>query len=160
MKERISELEAENKRLTDDIQLKQSNCGLSKSEHVKYVNQLHEVYRNEIEKVEKEKNEVSAIFTSKLDDLKYHLSQLEDSLQTERSAKVQALNDLTYKRIEIEKLQEDNLVKLREVRKHYEDRLLSLQKDVIAKDTQIDEFTQRTQDYQTKIRDIQRDLED
>ena len=160
MKERISELEAENKRLTDDIQLKQSNGGRSKSEHVKYVNQLHEVYRNEIEKVEKEKNEVSAIFTSKLDDLKYHLSQLEDSLQTERSAKVQALNDLTYKRIEIEKLQEDNLVKLREVRKHYEDRLLSLQKDVIAKDTQIDEFTQRTQDYQTKIRDIQRDLED
>jgi hypothetical protein len=67
--------------------------------------------------VEKEKNEVSTIFTSKLDDLKYHLSQLEDSLQSERSAKVQALNDLTYKRIEIEKLQEDNLVKLRDVRK-------------------------------------------
>ena len=77
---------------------------MSKSEHVKYVNQLHEVYRGEIDKVEKEKNEISSIFTLKLDDLKYHLSQLEDSLQSERTAKVQAMNDLTYKRIEIEKL--------------------------------------------------------
>jgi hypothetical protein len=46
------------------------------------------------------------------------------------------------------------------VRKSYEDRLLSLQRDVIARDTQIDEFNQRAQDYQTKIRDIQREFEE
>ncbi len=46
------------------------------------------------------------------------------------------------------------------MRKSYEDRLLSLQRDVIARDTQIDEFNQRAQDYQTKIRDIQREFEE
>jgi len=65
-------------------------------------------------------------------------------MQTERTAKVQALNDLTFKRIEIEKLQEDHLQKLKEVRKQYEDRFLSIQKDVIQRDNQIDEFNQRT----------------
>ena len=38
--------------------------------------------------------------------------------------------------------------------------MLSLQRDVIARDTQIDEFNQRAQDYQTKIRDIQREFEE
>ena len=92
------------------------------------------MYRGEIDKVEKEKNEITASFSSKLEDLKFHLRQLEDTLQTERTAKVQALNDLTFKRIEIEKLQEDHLQKLKEVRKQYEDRFLSLQKDVIQRD--------------------------
>lgn len=44
------------------------------------MNQLHEVYRGEIDKVEKEKTELSLSFSSKLEDLKYHLRQLEDTL--------------------------------------------------------------------------------
>ena len=142
MGDRIAELEAENHKLKESLE--NNNSGrLSKSDHIKYVNQLHEVYRGEIDKVEKEKNEITASFSSKLEDLKFHLRQLEDTLQTERTAKVQALNDLTFKRIEIEKLQEDHLQKLKEVRKQYEDRFLSLQKDVIQRDNQIDEFNQR-----------------
>lgn len=39
-----------------------SSSGLSKSDHIKYVNQLHEVYRGEIEKVEREKGEMGATF--------------------------------------------------------------------------------------------------
>ena len=71
--DRIAELEAENTRLKDELETKASQGGLSKSDHIKYVNQLHEVYRGEIDKVEKEKNEMSSSFSSKLEDLKYHL---------------------------------------------------------------------------------------
>ena len=74
MGDRIAELEAENSKLKDELEIKNShNGGLSKSDHIKYVNQLHEVYRGEIDKVEKEKNELSTSFSSKLEDLKYHL---------------------------------------------------------------------------------------
>ncbi len=81
MSDRIAELEAENTKLKDELEVKNSHTGgLSKSDHIKYVNQLHEVYRGEIDKVEKEKNELSLSFSSKLEDLKYHLRQLEDTL--------------------------------------------------------------------------------
>jgi predicted nucleic acid-binding Zn-ribbon protein len=73
MSDRIAELEAEISKLKDELHNSQTTGGLSKSDHIKYVNQLHEVYRGEIDKVEKEKNDLSVSFSSKLDDLKYHL---------------------------------------------------------------------------------------
>lgn len=73
MSDRIAELEAENTKLKDELEIKATHGGLSKSDHIKYVNQLHEVYRGEIDKVEKEKNEISSGFSSKLEDLKFHL---------------------------------------------------------------------------------------
>jgi hypothetical protein len=53
----------------------------------------------------------------------------------EKGAKVQALNELTYKRIEIEKLQDDFLSKVKDLRKSYEERICNQQKDIIDRDT-------------------------
>ena len=111
VKLRIEELEAENKRLSEEVTALQQEAlkisqsgGLSRSDHVKYVNQLHEVYRQEIEKVQGEKREIEGKAKAGLEELKNKLTTLEEQLQSEKGAKVQALNELTYKRIEIEKL--------------------------------------------------------
>jgi hypothetical protein len=54
------------------------------------------------------------------------MRSLDDMVQSEKAAKIQALNELTYKRIELEKLQEDNLIKIKELRKYYEEKICSL----------------------------------
>ena len=71
---------------------------------------------------------------SGLEELKVKLRALEEQIQTEKAGKVQALNELTYKRIEIEKLQDDYLFKVKDLRKNYEERICNLQKDIIDRD--------------------------
>lgn len=66
----------------------------------------------------------------------------------EKGAKVQALNELTYKRIEIEKLQDDFLSKVKELRKSYEERICNQQKEIIDRDTQIETFNLKIGEYQ------------
>ena len=120
---------------------------------------MHEFYRAEIEKVQSEKNEVETRAMSGLEELKGKLRGFEDQIQAEKTAKVQALNELTYKRIEIEKLQEDYLSKVRDLRKHYEERVCGLNKEIIERDAEIESFNLKTGEYQQKIRDIQRDFD-
>lgn len=110
----------------------------AKSDHVKYVNQLHEVYRKEIEKVAGEKSDLQVNYqacAAKLEELRGHLRQLEDTIHSERQGKVQALNELTFKRIEVEKIHEDHLQKVRDIRKQYEERVCNLQKEIIERDS-------------------------
>ena len=47
---------------------------------------------------------MGAAFSQKFEEIKLHMRELEETIQGERSAKVQALNDLTFKKIEMEKL--------------------------------------------------------
>jgi hypothetical protein len=51
-----------------------------------------------------------------LAELKNQIRIIEDQIQTEKTGRVQALNELTYKKIEIERLQEENLVKIKEIK--------------------------------------------
>ena len=110
---RVKSLEAENKRLQEDLatlqqeSLKSSRSvggGLSRSDHVNYVNQLHDVYRQEIEKGQAERREVESKAQAGLEELRDKLRAIEEQMLAEKGAKVQALNEVTYKRIEIEKL--------------------------------------------------------
>lgn len=100
-----------------------------------YVNQLHDVYRQEIEKGQAERREVESKAQAGLEELKDKLRAIEEQMLAEKGAKVQALNELTYKRIEIEKLQDDFLYKVKELRKSYEERICNQQKDIIDRDT-------------------------
>ena len=100
-----------------------------------YVNQLHDVYRQEIEKGQAERREVESKAQAGLEELKDKLRAIEEQMLAEKGAKVQALNELTYKRIEIEKLQDDFLSKVKELRKSYEERICNQQKDIIDRDT-------------------------
>ena len=50
--------------------------------------------------------------------------------------------------------------KVKEIRKLYEEKVCALQKDIIERDTQIEAFNLKTQEYQGKIRDIQRDFDE
>ena len=43
----------------------------------------------------------------------------------------------------MEKLQEDSLAKIKELRKTYEERICSLQKDIIDRDAQIETFNMK-----------------
>lgn len=155
LRNKFKELESENKRLHDELTILQqevlkssqsinsNSTGLSRSDHIKYVNQIHEVYRKEIEKMQSEKCEVELKAKTSLEDLNNKLRSLETQVQVEKSAKVQALNEVTYKRIEMEKLQEDSLAKIKELRKTYEERICSLQKDIIDRDVQIETFNMK-----------------
>ena len=125
-----------------------------------YVKQLHDVYRQEIEKTQAEKREVESKAQAGLEELRDKLRALEDQLLAEKGAKVQALNELTYKRIEIEKLQDDFLSKVRDLRKGYEERICGQQKEIIDRDAQIETFNLKIGEYQQKIRDIQRDVDE
>ncbi len=60
-------------------------------------------------------------------ELKNQIRIIEDQIQTEKTGRVQALNELTYKKIEIERLQEENLFKTKEIKKAYEDRIYHMQ---------------------------------
>ena len=102
---------------------------------MKYVNQLHDVYRQEIEKGQAERREVESKAQAGLEELRDKLRVIEEQMLAEKGAKVQALNELTYKRIEIEKLQDDFLSKVKELRKSYEERICNQQKDIIDRDT-------------------------
>jgi vacuolar-type H+-ATPase subunit B/Vma2 len=154
---RLISLEAENKRLQEDLATLQqetslkssrSGGGLSRSDHLAYVNQLHDVYRQEIEKTQAEKREVESKAQAGLEELRDKLRALEDQLLAEKGAKVQALNELTYKRIELEKLQDDFLSKVRDLRKGYEERICGQQKDIIDRDAQIETFNLKIGEYQ------------
>ena len=102
---------------------------------MKYVNQLHDVYRQEIEKGHAERREVESKAQAGLEELRDKIRAIEDQMLAEKGAKVQALNELTYKRIEIEKLQDDFLSKVKDLRKSYEERICNQQKEIIDRDT-------------------------
>ena len=64
------------------------------------------------------------------------------------------MNELTFKRNEIERLQEENLSRVKTLRKDYEEKVCALQKEIIERDAQIENFNLRTAENQAKIRDI------
>lgn len=68
--------------------------------------------------------------------------------------KVSIQNELQYKRLEIEKLQEDHIRNLKDVKLKYEDKLSQLSKELLSKESEIDQFNQKIADYQQKVRDF------
>ncbi len=93
---RLRSLEAENKRLSDDLatlqqetlKVSKSGGGLSRSDHVKYVNQLHDVYRQEIEKGQALRREVESKAQAGLEELRDKIRAIEEQMVAEKGAKV------------------------------------------------------------------------
>lgn len=47
----------------------------------------------------------------------------------------------------MERMQEDNLNKVKDLKRSYEEKIFTIQKDIIDKDTQIDEFNLKINDH-------------